>query len=142
MISDFAAGQLGAIIFGLGTLPATLYVALCTDEPGTGWDGTVVPTVEPPSGTGYLRVAYTTAGGWALADGGFVFNLNDIDFPTPTDDWGQVTHFALLDDDVAGNLWFFEQFIEAQDMPAGADVTIPANTMTFELANLEASIAE
>ena len=83
------------------TAPTTLYVALYTAAPDDTGGGTEV------SGGGYARVGVANSDTeWAATVGGnaTTSNLNDITFPAPTADWGQVTHFGIFDAATGGNL--------------------------------------
>jgi hypothetical protein len=89
-------------VFGMGarnyTPPTNIYVALSTADPldtGVG--------LAQPVGGSYARVS-TVAADWAVAAAGALSNANPITFPEATGDWGDITHFALYDDPVAGNL--------------------------------------
>lgn len=88
------------------TAPSSLYVALFTAAPaleGTG--GTEVSN----SGTGYSRVAIA-AGGWNGPSGGNLeySNASDVQFATPTANWGTINAAGLYDSAIGGtnNLLF------------------------------------
>lgn len=58
------------------------------------------------SGGAYARVAVAPAdANWSAPDatGGLTDNVAAIAFPTPTANWGQVTHFAIFDRPTGGN---------------------------------------
>lgn len=91
------------------TPPATIYVGLLTAAPSDSAAGTEV------SGGGYARVAVSgNATNWNSSDGdndaastgtdGTTENDVAITFPSPTANWGVVTHFALYDAASAGNM--------------------------------------
>jgi hypothetical protein len=92
------------------TPPATVYVALLTAAPSDSGGGTEV------TGGSYARVAVgSSLANWAgtqsagsttasSGTGGQTSNNSAIAFPTPTANWGTVTHFALYDAASAGNL--------------------------------------
>src|SRR3972149_4252036 len=90
-MSDYLEGQIRAHIFRTAsfTKPTVLAVALYTAAPGDAGGGTEV------SGGSYARVqrdpldANWTA---ASATDGLTGNAADITFPTPTANWGTVTH--------------------------------------------------
>lgn len=95
------------------TPPATVYVGLLTAAPSDTGGGTEV------SGGSYARVAVASslanwAGTQAAAStaassgtSGTTSNNAAITFPTPTANWGVVTHFAIYDASTAGNLLFY-----------------------------------
>jgi hypothetical protein len=92
------------------TPPATLYLALFTAAPSDSGGGTEV------SASGYARVAITsgyaawkstqgtTADEASTGTGGQTVNAAVLSFPTPTANWGTVTHVGLFDASTSGNL--------------------------------------
>lgn len=94
------------------TAPATLYVSLHTTATTDAGGGTEV------SGGSYARVAVTaslanfagtqSAGSTTASSGtgGATSNNNTITFPSPTANWGTVSHFGIWDASTAGNLLF------------------------------------
>lgn len=126
---------------GLGTIPTDFYVALCTAQPGTGWDGSVLASVEPVD-TAYSRKALLSGtSGWTLSPNGYVINAVSIDFGVPTVDWGVITHYALLDAATNGNLLLFGEYALPIHADTSFDVQIPQGGIVIALANLVASIA-
>jgi len=144
--STYGSQQWAALMVGVGALPASFYVALCFDEPGEGWDGTVLQTLEPPALVSTATYARTALGlgssNWAMADAGYATTTVAVTFPTPDVDWGQMPWFALTDNATAGNLWCWEQFTDILTITAGSTIVIPAGSISIELANLLPSIAE
>jgi hypothetical protein len=91
------------------TMPSTIYIALYTAAPSDSGGGTEV------TGGSYARVQVgpsttawnATQGGTTGASsgtGGQTANAADIIFPTPTANWGTVTHFGAFDAISSGNL--------------------------------------
>lgn len=83
------------------TAPSSIFVALFTTAPGLdGTSGAEVST----SGTGYARVAIA-AGGWSGPSGGSLeySNTSDVQYASPTANWGTITAAGLYDSDVAGS---------------------------------------
>ncbi len=76
------------------TPPATVYVALYTDDPTDADTGTEV------TGGSYARQSVTLS----AASAGATSNSADITFPTATADWGTITHVGLRDASTGGNL--------------------------------------
>ena len=105
--TDFLEGKLIDELFrGIDMAPpATLYVGLFTAMPtDVGTDGTEV------SGGGYARVAVPAdIANWGAptAGDGTTSNLNDIVFPAPTANWGQVVGWGIWDAAANGNLLFY-----------------------------------
>lgn len=105
-MSDYLEVQLRAHIFRTAsfTKPSALYVSLHTADPTDAGTGTEV------SGGSYARVqrdpldANWTA---ASATNGLTDNAAPITFPSPTANWGSVTHFGIWDASTSGNLICF-----------------------------------
>lgn len=76
------------------TPPAKIYVALYTSDPGEDDSGTEV------SGGSYARQEFIVD---APTDG-VTHNTGEILFPVATADWGTVSHFALRDAAMEGNM--------------------------------------
>lgn len=88
------------------TPPATLYVSLHTADPTDAGTGTEV------TGGSYARVAITSnTSNWevpAAAGTNYrVTNKSTVTFPSPSADWGVITHFALWSASSSGNLVVF-----------------------------------
>lgn len=127
-LTNFAENKLvDALLRGqsLGA-PATWHVALFTSDPTeTGAAGTEV------SGGSYARVAVTASlANWAgtqsagsttasSGTGGATSNNNAITFPTPSANWGVVTHWALMDASSAGNAWIYGALSAAKTVNNG-----------------------
>jgi len=102
-MSDYLEGEIIKHIFRTGsfTKPTALYVGLFTAAPNDAGGGTEV------SGGSYARAQHNPAdANWAApgAGDGLTSNLAEITFPTPTANWGQVTHIGIFDAATAGNL--------------------------------------
>jgi hypothetical protein len=84
---------------GANLVPAAnLFVALSTADPlDTG------ANIAEPSGGSYAR-ATANASHFAAAANGIVTNDADIAFPACTVAWGTISHFAIFDANVAGNM--------------------------------------
>ena len=71
--------------------PATVYVALAIS-------GTEV------TGGGYARAAIAKgSANWSAPSNGSTSNVNAVEFPVPTADWGAIDQFTLYDAASAGN---------------------------------------
>lgn len=97
------------------TAPTAIHVGLLTAAPSDTGGGTEV------TGGSYARVALApSTTNWAATNGattttnpssgtgGTTSNNVAITFPSPTANWGVVTHFALYDAASAGNLFFWQ----------------------------------
>jgi hypothetical protein len=133
-LSSFAAVGWLPILFGRGIAPGNYYVGLVTAAPPATYSGTDVMALEPQGG-GYVRQAVGLGSGWwDLVDGG-VANHNTIAFPTPTADWGRMTHAILCSAAGAGDLYAWGelrppqsvlQAVPASFAPGGLIFTMPS----------------
>lgn len=101
----------------------TAYVALFDGDPTDAGSGGV-----EVSGGSYGRVA-TAGADWNAASGGVVTNATDLDFPTPTADWGDVTHFATMDASTAGHFLYIGALDNAKTIGTGDPVKFPAGEL-------------
>lgn len=141
-VTDWGAAQYLSMIFGLITPPAGYYIALCTEEPGTVADGTVLTEIEPTD-TAYSRVYYP-AGLSAWSDPTIdlnTSNLNQVDFGVPGIDWGVITHYAICDSITDGNLYSYGEFNVPVYVSSTYEVAIPIGGITVALYNQLPSIA-
>lgn len=116
-------------------------MALCTGDPGTGWDGTMLATIEPTDGSYARKPIVKGSSGWTLSPNGYVLNAVGVDFGVPAAPWGVVTHYALTDALTDGNLLLFGEYAVPANATASYDVQIPPGGIVMALANLVASIA-
>lgn len=79
----------------------SLYVALFTSADGLEANS----PADELSGNGYARVQ-VEADDWNETDG-VVENDGEIEFPQATDDWGTVTHAAVMDASTSGNVLYW-----------------------------------
>lgn len=97
--SDYWENKILDHIFGKGSYtPPTIYVGLSTADPTDDGSG-----LAEPSGNGYARTQ-TSASDWNAASNGSLDNASDITFAQSTGSWGTITHFALFDAAMAGNM--------------------------------------
>jgi len=112
---------------GVYTPPATIYIALSTANPGD--DGA---SAAEPMGGSYARIQ-TSNVDWAGASSGAVSNAHAVEFAQATAPWGTVTHFALYDAAVGGNLLAFGPLTNAKTVAAGDTVRFPPGGLTVTL---------
>lgn len=101
--SDYLEGQIRAHIFRTATFtkPTVLAVALYTAAPGEAGGGTEV------SGGSYARVQRDPLdANWTAASStdGLTDNAAALTYPTPSANWGVITHTGIHDATSAGNL--------------------------------------
>jgi hypothetical protein len=152
--SDFAENKLVDFIFrgqalgitggsaAAGTGPTALFVALLTAAPSDTGGGTEV------SGGSYARVSVTSslanwagtqsAGSTTASSGtsGTTSNNAAITFPTPSANWGVVTHAAVYDASTAGNLLFYASLTASKTINNGDPApSFAAGSLTFQIDN-------
>ena len=123
------------------TLGASLHVALFTAAPSDAGGGTEV------SGGSYTRAAVTRslanfagtqAAGSTVASngtGGVTSNNGAITFPAPTANWGNITHFAIMDAASGGNMLIWGALAQAKTVNNGdAAPSFTSAALTFTLA--------
>jgi len=122
------------------TKPAALWVGLFTAAPTDAGGGTEV------AGGSYARVSVppgdaswtATQGGVAGASsgtGGATANALIITFPTPSADWGMVTHFGLFDAATGGNPLVLGPLTAPRDVSNGDPAPrFPAGTLAITVA--------
>lgn len=96
------------------TPPVTVYVALFTAAPSDAGGGTEV------TGGSYARQAIA----FAAAVAGLIDNSSQVDFPTPTADWGTVTHAAIFDALSLGNQMAWGSLVSSRTILTGDTVRI------------------
>lgn len=102
-MSDYLEVELRKHIFRTGsfTKPSALYVSLHTADPTDAANGAEV------SGGSYARVQRDPLdANWtgASSTNGVTDNAAAITFPSPTANWGTITHFGIWDASSGGNL--------------------------------------
>lgn len=142
MITEHGATQWAAVMFGLASLPATFYLAVLTGEPGEGWDGSVLATIEPDDPGVYARIGLDVPADWVLTDDGAVVNAVEVSFADPSLDWGPIPFYALTDDLVAGQIWSYNWFLDPYYVQAGMGLTLPVGSIWHQLDNQLQTIAE
>ena len=126
--SDYWEDKILDHIFGKATYtPATIYVGLSCAEPLDD-----ASALAEPSGNGYARVQ-TAASDWNAATGGTIDNANDITFPQATGSWGTITHFALFDATVGGNMLAYGQLSQPKTINSGDIVKFAAGDLDITL---------
>lgn len=128
--SDYWEDKILDHIFGKAayTAPAHIYVAASLADPGES--GT---ELAEPSGGSYTRVE-TDPVDWSAAAEGQIENTATIVFPTPTADWGVITHIALFDAATGGNFLARGQLPTVQNIYyGGAPLEVSASGLAVTL---------
>jgi hypothetical protein len=125
-MSDYLENKLVDHLFRTTSFskPAALHIGLLTAAPSDSSAGTEV------SGGAYARVQRdpldanweATQGGTTGASsgtGGLTQNVAALTFPTPTANWGTVTHLAIFDAATAGNMLMYGTLANAKTINNG-----------------------
>lgn len=141
-MTDYLENKLADHLFRTTTFsqPATLAVALYTAAPGETGGGTEV------TGGSYARVANNPANanwngthgnttGASSGTGGNIDNAGAITFPTPTANWGTITHFAILDATSGGNMLIYGALTASKTVNNGDPApSFPAGSLDVTFA--------
>jgi hypothetical protein len=108
------------------TPPAALYAGLYTTMPSDGEAGTGGVEV---SGGSYARVLFS----FNAPSNGNTSNAAQIDYPTPTADWGDVVGFGVWDAISGGNLLLISTpFATAKTIQVGDPVSFAAGALQYQ----------
>lgn len=108
---------------------ATVYIALFTATPSVAGGGTEV------AGGSYARVAVTNdATNWPNSVAGLKGNAIALTFAQATASWGTVTHMAIFDAAVAGNMQEFVALAAAKTVQNGDVVQFGINSVQHQAA--------
>lgn len=123
------------------SVPATIYVALYTAAPSDAGGGTEVSggsyarVLVGPSDTAWTATQGGTPSAASSGTGGASSNGSTITFPTPTANWGTITHVAILDASSGGNFLFTGALTTPKTVNNGDPApTFPAGSLTVTLA--------
>lgn len=141
VLSDYLENAIVDSLFRGQALPnpANLFIGLSTTACSDSSTGTEV------TGGSYARVsiarsltawAGTQGAGTTVASSGTgrqTSNNSAINFPTPTANWGTVTHFFISDASTGGNLWLCQALTSSQTINTGNTVSFAAGQLTVTL---------
>ncbi len=141
-MTDFLENKLADHLFRTTTYsqPSVLAVGLFTAAPGETGGGTEV------SGGSYARVqrnpsdsnwrgTHASTSGASSGTGGVVDNAAVLTFPSPTANWGTVSHQGLFDATTSGNLLIYGALTQSKTVNNGDPApNFPANALTFTFA--------
>jgi hypothetical protein len=133
-MSNYLEVELRRHLFRTGsyTKPAGLHIGLFTEAPSDSGGGVEV------SGGSYARASRAPSdANWTAPDGtgGLTANAAVITFPSPTANWGIVTHFGIFDAASGGNLLFHGQLSTPRvinNMDSAPEFAAGALTITFD----------
>lgn len=126
-MSDYLENKLVDHIFRARsfTAPSTIYVALFTAAPSDSGGGTEVSggsyarVQVGPSDSAWKSTQGTTTAVASSGTGGQTMNGSSITFPTPSANWGSITHFGIFDASSGGNLLFWGALTTAKTVNNG-----------------------
>jgi len=105
------------------TSPTTVYLGLLTALSDDG------DTLTEVTGGSYARQSVA----WDAPLDGLTANTATVTFPTPTADWGTVTHAAIFDAASSGNALLYDTFAFPVTIFSGQLVRVSAGDMTTEI---------
>jgi hypothetical protein len=106
--------------------PATLYLGLFTASTGLEANS---PSAEV-SGGSYAR----KTAAFAAAAGGSAATSGTITFDTATDNWGTITHVAVMDAITSGNVLFWGAVTTSKVIENGDTFQVSSGNLTISLA--------
>lgn len=109
-------------------LPEKVYLGLSTSAPDIDGSG----VTEPLASAGYERVELNSL---SVPANGVITNESAISFPESSASWGTVTHFALYDAPVNGNLLMFNVLSQARSVETATIVMVKTGSLKLTLAN-------
>jgi len=143
-VSDYLANKLIDLIFRgqTYTWPANTYLALCTAAPTNSSGGT-----EVAGAGGYARQTLpSTTTFWSSTNGtgttgastggtaGEISNNLAITFPTPSADWGTITHDKQMDASSGGNMLFYGTLDAPKTVLSGGSFSYGINRYKTQIA--------
>ena len=107
------------------TPPTTLYLALFTVAPTAAGGGTEV------AGGAYARQVIALT---APSTPGVTDNTALITFPTPSANWGTITHGGVFDASTAGSMLLFGALVQPKVVSSGGSFRVGIGDFDFSLA--------
>ena len=108
--------------------PSTLYLALFTAD--TGLEANSPSAEISTSGTAYARETVT----FGAASSGSCATDATVTFTTATDNWGTVTHIAVMDAATSGNVLFYGAVTTPKTIETGDTFQVSSGNLTISLA--------
>lgn len=126
-LSDYAENKIVDHVFRnrSWTVPSTIYVALYTAAPSDAGGGTEVTggsyarVLVGPSDSAWQSTQGLTTAVASSGTGGQTANGSTITFPTPSANWGVITHFAILDASTSGNFLIWGALTQSKTVNNG-----------------------
>lgn len=130
--SSYASTLWLPVLFGLATIPVNMFAGLVTQQPRANDDGGTVSAYEPDDAA-YRRVTVGIGSSWWDAINGTVANHSQLNFATPTADWGTITQVILCDQVSLGNLLAWGDLRNPQPVLAGVAPNFPAGSLVMSM---------
>lgn len=132
-ISNYFMDLVADNISNRAEIPATIYIALVTVEPMMGTTGSGL--IEPPTGVGYSRQAYTmSAANWTQSSSGAIRSLTNIQFTTNAIGiWGTLVAWVACTASSGGNVLFWGTLDNRVYVNTGAIVSLPAGAIEISV---------
>lgn len=112
------------------TLPENYYIALSTtaiQADGTG--------CTEPSGNSYARVQVpNNKTQFSVSQNGILKNLEQIQFPESTGNWGTIINIAIFDAPTDGNLLYYDSLTESRTVESQTTLLFVPNSITIQLS--------
>lgn len=111
-------------------IPAKCYLGLSTTLPSTDGSNVTEPST---SGTGYSRVGLDNL---STPVDGVISSQQAIEFPESTTDWGEISHYVIYDEAIAGNLLMYGPLENTRRVDAKTVVTFASGGLTISLEDV------
>jgi len=112
--------------------PTTLYFALFTSSGGL--ENNTVGEQTEITGTPYARQALDGSTNYfTVSSGGAVSNYDDVEFPVATQDWGTITHVAIMDALTSGNVLIWGALISSKIIENGDQFKFTAGNLDITI---------
>jgi hypothetical protein len=139
-VSDYGSRTWLSALFGIEPLPAQYFFALTSHQPGASMDGDILAAMEPTDGA-YQRQAYPIGVPLWASNGPYLTNTRPLAFPTPSKDWGYLTHFALCTAATSGQIFAWGEMFNPQYVSQSIAMLIPPGALVLGLHALDNTIA-
>ena len=135
--SDYAENELLDHLLNNGraltyTPPTTLYIALFTASGGL--EDNVEGSQVEVSGGSYARQSLNGSTNYfTVASAGATSNYDDLEFPVATDDWGTISHVAIMDALTSGNVLIWGALTTSKLIETGDQFKFTAGNLDITL---------
>ena len=116
------------------TIPYDFYLALSSTEPNIAGENVTEPSLD----TGYARVQIDNSNevfNEQVDSDGNITNHSKIYFQESIKPWEGITHYAIFDEPVGGNLLIYGALNKTLNVPIKTIVSIPIDTLKISATN-------